>query len=319
MKLFEKIKSPSGRRRIYFCGVKVFSYKRKSRNNGPQLLSINKVEFDAKIALFNGLGIREQNETPRIIVSLTSFPQRMYDIHYALYSLLTQSYKPDMVVLWLAEEQFPRKEADIPQEVLRLKENGLTIKWCHDSKSYKKLIPSLHEFPHDIIVTADDDVYYASDWLEHLVDAYKEEPQYIHCHRAHLIQFFPDGSLQPYVQWKFDYKDTRPSFKHFFTGVGGILYPPQSLDNEVLREDVFQKLAPYADDVWFWTMALKKGTKVKIIPNHRALVYINLERELRQNGELTLMAQNVVNGGNDVQLASVLRHYDLYQKFNAEL
>jgi hypothetical protein len=49
---------------------------------------------------------RQENE-PRAIVSLTSCPERMYDIHFCTFSLLNQITKPDAVILWLAEEQFP--------------------------------------------------------------------------------------------------------------------------------------------------------------------------------------------------------------------
>ncbi len=61
-------------------------------------------------------GIRDNGLTNKIIISLTSFPERMDEIHYALYSLLTQTFKPDMLVLWLGEEQFPNKESDIPEK-----------------------------------------------------------------------------------------------------------------------------------------------------------------------------------------------------------
>ena len=71
----------------------------------------------------------------------------MYEIHYTLYSLLNQTVKPDEVVLWLAKEQFPNGNDDIPPAVLDLQKNGLTIKWCEDLRSYKKLIPSLKEYP----------------------------------------------------------------------------------------------------------------------------------------------------------------------------
>ena len=60
--------------------------------------------------------------------------------HFCIYSLLTQNFKPDVVVLWLAEEQFPNKEADLSEELLKFKKNGLTIKWCHDIKPYKKFM-----------------------------------------------------------------------------------------------------------------------------------------------------------------------------------
>ena len=126
-------------------------------NKIHQPRSINKLKLDPKINQFNELGITRELRNPKLIVSLTSFPQRMYDVHYCLYSLLTQQLKPDKLILWLAESQFPNKEKDIPQKVLSLKENGLEIRWCEDMGAYKKLLPSLKEYPDDIIVTADDD------------------------------------------------------------------------------------------------------------------------------------------------------------------
>ncbi|MDR0662410.1 MAG: hypothetical protein LBF76_03435, partial [Holosporales bacterium] len=44
-----------------------------------------------------------QRKTPRLIVSFTSFPDRIHEVFAVAYSLLTQSLKPDAVLLWLAE------------------------------------------------------------------------------------------------------------------------------------------------------------------------------------------------------------------------
>ena len=84
----------------------------------------------------------------------------MYDIHFTLYSLLTQRLKPDEVILWLSKEEFPNLEYDVPKKVIEFKQQGLTIKWVEENlKSYKKLVYSLQEYPDDIIVTADDDFF----------------------------------------------------------------------------------------------------------------------------------------------------------------
>ena len=52
----------------------------------------------------------------------------------------------------------------------------------------------------------------------------------------------------------------------FFTGLGGVLYPPNSLDIRVLNEEKFSMLCPSGDDIWFWGHALLKGTKIKLMP-----------------------------------------------------
>ena len=146
---------------IYFVTKGLHEGKIKFNKNAPQPYNfINKDKLSKKILKFHRWGINNEKRNKRIVVSLTSFPERMEDIHFGLYSLLNQSLKPDLVVLWLAKSQFPNFEKDLPQTVLSLKENGLTIKWCEDLHSYKKLLPSLESYPNDIIVTADDDIYY---------------------------------------------------------------------------------------------------------------------------------------------------------------
>ena len=112
---------------------------------------------------------------PKLIVSLTSHPPRIRTTVVTLNTLLRQTLKPNKLILWLAESQFPKKEKDLPKDLLELRDLGLEIRWCEDFKSYKKLIPALKEFPNDIIITADDDLYYEEDWLESLYQAYQQD------------------------------------------------------------------------------------------------------------------------------------------------
>jgi len=271
---------------------------------------INKQELQKQIDNFQGSGITDQPRFPKLIVSLTSFPERMYDIHFTLYSLLNQTLKPDAVILWLAEEQFPNKDKDIPQDVLNLQKNGLTIKWCKDLRSYKKLIPALAEFPKDVIVTADDDIYYPSSWLELLYTGYLRNPRAIHCHRGHKIQFDKAGQILPYKKWKHRISHDFASFHNFFTGAGGILYPPRCLHKDVSDPKLFQLLAPNADDIWFWSMAIINGTAINIVDNNlKQLIYVNPERELKLTSEITLAMVNTSSGQNDQQLKQIMKHY----------
>lgn len=291
---------------INICGIK-FKIK---RNKLKKMQRINKHKILKEIANNKIWGLNTTNRTQQVIVSLTSFPQRMYDIHFCLYSLLNQTLKPDRLILWLAEEEFPNKEKDIPNTVLSFKEKGLEIKWCNNIKSYKKLIPALKEFPNAIIVTADDDIYYPVDWLEKLYNSYQKEPQYIHCHRAHKILFDSNKKILPYKMWEHETYNQQPDYINFFTGAGGVLYPQGCLNTDVLNEELFTSLAPNADDIWFWAMAVLQGTKIKVVDdNIKQLTYINPERELGLNNEITLCSQNCGNGQNDIQLANVLKQY----------
>ncbi len=270
------------------------------------LKTINKDILDKKINEFNSYGVTDKENG--IIVSLTSFPQRMYELHYTLYSLLTQTVKPAKIILWLGEEQFPNLENNIPKDVLKFRKNGLTIKWCKNLYSYTKLIPALKEFSNNVIVTADDDIFYEKDWLEKLIKGHEKYPDCIICHRAHKIKIDKD-KIAPYKKWSKKISNSKASFQNFLTGVGGVLYPKNCLYKDVLNEDLFTELAPKADDVWFWAMALLNKTKIYVPKNHiKALTYINPERERGLINQITLFATNK-QGWNDVQIQKVSEHY----------
>lgn len=274
--------------------------------------SINRDKVSCDIELFNRRetpGLSEEQRNPRLIVSLTSFPDRMYDVHLALYSLLTQTCKPDQVVLWLAKEQFPCGEEDIPERVLAMKKHGLTLAWCEDLKSYKKLIPALQSFPNDIVVTADDDIFYPPFWLERLYASYLEHSDAIAVHRALLIKSNARGFL-PYRQWKFCASGTvgEPA-KFFATTGGGVLFPPTlHLHEDVLRVDLFMDLAPRADDIWVWAMAGLARRKIRVVDGCIAdITSVNLDREVSDDLDSTLWKRNRTE--NDITIRRILEHY----------
>lgn len=269
---------------------------------------LNTAKIDTEIDNLLESGINETKRDPQLIVSLTSYPERMYDIHYCLYSLLTQSIKPDQLILWLAEEEFPNKEKDIPKKVLNLQKYGLTIKWCNNIKSYKKLVPTLKEYPNDIIVTADDDIFYPKNWLEKLYNEYLQNSEYIYCHNAHKITFEGEN-IKPYTNWKKSINDNTADFINIAIGCGGILYPPNSFHQDIFDQKLFMWLAPNADDLWFWAMAVLNNKKIKIIKNPiNRVIYINPRRELGLSTEHTLYQINL-KGGNDLQFKNILEQY----------
>ena len=279
------------------------------------LKGINKSALEKEMQKNKNFGLNSKFRDRKIIVTLTSFPDRMHDIHFCLYSLLNQNFKPDKVILWLAEEQFPNGEKDIPQSVLKLQEQGLTIEWCENLYSYKKLIPAYRKFKNAILITADDDVFYQSGWLETLYRSYLTHPNAITCHRAHRIKLDRNNCVAPYKQWKKKINGPSLSYLNFFTGAGGVLYPPNSLNTNIDNVEMFTGLAPHGDDIWFWAMALLNNTKIYVAKhNIKNLTYVNPDRERGKNGEYTLFSQNR-QGGNDLQMQQVLEAFpELYER-----
>lgn len=211
------------------------------------------------------VGVEPAEGIPRLIVSLTSFPARIKTVNYTIESILLQKKKANMVVLWLGYDKFPNKEKDLPKRLLRLTQYGLTIKWCKDIRSYTKLIPSLEAFSDDIIVTADDDIWYPPEWLERLYDSYLKEPTLIHAHRV-LQVTANSGHINKYTDWGTQiFSPQEPSYCWHLTGTGGVLYPPHCLYKDICCCDKFLSMAPSVDDIWFWVMAILQHTRVKVV------------------------------------------------------
>lgn len=220
-------------------------------------------------------GIKQEKENEKmIVVSLTSFPARIHACNEVVKSLLLQKKKPNRLLLWLAVEQFPKGEIELPIALLELQRFGLEICWCNDIRPYKKLIPTLEQYPEAIIVTADDDLYYRGDWLKVLYIEYLKRPDCICSHRItkFLLQegdykIIP-GSCEVWEQ---------PSFLNKLGGGSGTLFPPHTLYKDITKAELFMQLCPTNDDIWFWLMAVLNGTKIyapDIRKRQTELVYI---------------------------------------------
>ncbi len=255
-----------------------------------------------------------------LIVSLTSYPLRIDSVHHALESLLRQTLQPDTLILWLAEEEFPGRENDLPPSLLSLRDKGLSLGWTHNTRSYKKLVPALREYPESCIVTADDDILYPPEWLEILYADYlaQDRTPMVYAHRAHRMAVDDAGNVYAYRFWLHALHNTPgKSFFNFATGGGGILYPPGVLHPDVCDEGLFMKLAPRADDIWFWAMAVLAGTFTRVVENRIAATQATPMSE--EAAEDRLWEYNR-QGGNDTQLRAVLQHYpDIAVKLLAEL
>lgn len=246
-----------------------------------------------------GLNTEERDET--YIVSLTSFPERINEIWITIETIIRQNFKPDKIILWLAEEQFP--DQILPESLTNLKKRGLTIEFVEDLRSHKKYFYSMLQYPESNIITLDDDQYYPSNLLKNIVDLHQKYPWCITTNRAHKMTF-TNNSINPYRKWKHDAIDKLPSMTLVPTGGAGTLYPPGTLHEEVFNKVLFKALCYHADDLWLKVMSIKKGTNV-VTNNRYNKDFVTVGKTQKQK----LVSHNVINGGNDRQLKNVLNYY----------
>ena len=192
----------------------------------------------------------------KLVVSLTSFPPRFPTLAYTIKSLKTQNVRPDRIDLWLCEPDAEK----LPKSVLNLKDEVFHINTIPQNlRSFTKLVPALQHFPDAFIVTADDDVFYPADWLEALVANCRESQTGPIGWRGHLIRVDPSGRPLNYSNWQHNVSGYVESARLVLTGVGGIIYPPGVFPPEALDPELFLRLCPKADDLWFYFMTRQNG------------------------------------------------------------
>lgn len=244
---------------------------------------------------------RDKKEVP-VIVAMTSIPSRLSIVHLVVRSLLNQQVLPKKIVLWLHKDLQNR----LPQKLFKLQGDTFEIRYSDLTCSHRKLIYALEQFPDDIIVTCDDDLLYRKSWLKNLYDEHLNNSKAILANQTRYISHDGNGTLLPYKQWKHE------NGKHFNQkavlpiGAGGVLYPPHSLDKKTTDQNLFLKLTPKADDLWFKAMALLKGTDAYLVEN-KTKSPIPIFGSQKQS----LKKTNVDGDKNRVQWLNVTEYFDI--------
>ena len=220
----------------------------------------------------------------KVIVSLTSYPVRIPTLWLTIESILRQTVKPDKIVLYLTESQIKDIEA-LPQSLLRLRGRGLEIRLCKEEiRSHTKYYQAFQDFPDDIVITVDDDLFYRSDLIENHLKWHEQYPHAIIANWAKEIL----KSTPYYREWP-DVEKVGISDHYLLLGVGSVLYPPHCMYKDIFNANMIKSLCLTADDVWLSCMALLAHTPIYftkykynylpvLIKNNTTLISVNKDR-----------------------------------------
>lgn len=249
---------------------------------------------------------QELHNGQKIIVSLTTFGNKLQNVYLTIESLLHQTMKPNEIILWLDETRYSQES--LPLTLQTLQTRGLSVRFCKDVRSYTKVVHAFKQYPEDIVISTDDDILYPIDFIERLLVAYDSDPKKIYFYRGHKIVLDEHGNVKPYLDWVKEGANGA-SLMNVPTGVDGILYPPHCYHEDMCNEELFLKLCPYADDLWFKVMTLLQGTICEQIPLSSTNYFMFVPLDI--NAEESLQSINVVDGKNDIQFKNLVKHYNL--------
>lgn len=247
------------------------------------------------------------HDRPELIVSLTSFPQRIPLVGTCVDSLLAQTTRADAVILWLSADQFPGRDADLPAELLARVGGAFRIEWVEGNLGpHKKYFYAAQRYPRALIVTVDDDAVYSPHLLRNLVAGHVEQPHAVISDRANLALFRPNGDFRSYDGWAYNAGHLRGALTYQLlpTGVGGVLYPPGAIPAEAFDVPAIVKTSLFADDLWLKVMTTANGYPVWM-PKERSGY-----RLIEEAQESALWRANAFQGHNDAALVRVLDHFE---------
>lgn len=299
--------------------LELLGYYRIKKNVKHRLFCRKLLKEDAKrkqeiriaIEALQGTQLRRKEDESDIVVSLTSYGVRVNDtLPYTLYSLLCQTRVPNRIIVWLDNDNW--NDDTLPPILKKIKELGVEFRFVEDIRSYKKLIPALKSFPDNVIITVDDDLYYNPQTLEWLLDAYMISDKHSVIGTWAYQARACNGHYLPYSFWR-EFDEASSLDEYSLIGCGGILYPPHIFDGEILKQELFMRMAPTADDLWFWVMEKRQDVPVRLIPNagyglHEAINRIDV---WEPNREGSLYFINEIHGANDKQFDELVSYYHI--------
>jgi hypothetical protein len=286
-----------------------FSPERYRQFFGPKLT------YEQWKLLPRGVAANPKMGTDAYVVSLTSWPARTkegtWGIWVTIESLMRQTVKPDRIILWLSEEEYPGHDKDklLPQTLIDLQARGLEIRWTpKNTRALKKLLPALEAKIPANIITVDGDRIYGPRWLQRFRDAHRENPdlvlgiaaRYMPVRKKQMAPFGWSGSF-------FTTPGRYDAF-HFPEGFTGVLYPYDStgrtchgLDHRVLTAtpDYVQT----ADDLWWYICRVLTGKPFRL------LGYTAEESQVELSLPSPLGPRNTEEGGNDAVLRRLLKDF----------
>ena len=244
--------------------------------------------------------LKSPHRSISVIVSLTSFPDRINSVWQVIVCMQKQTMPPRKIILWLSKEQFPSIDS-IPDKLKTMENETFQIRLVEgDIRSHKKYYYVAKEYPNDLIFLIDDDIYYPTDILERSYDAYLKHPNCVVCNYGYRITYDQLGKHKRYSDWVSLYKGSEGRDLVFGSG-GGTLLNPLKMHHDFLSIDKATKLTPLADDIWLNAMARLAGLDIFLLPGGLIL-------DIKTDSE-RLSSKNNGQSQNDVQLANIERCY----------
>jgi hypothetical protein len=205
---------------------------------------------------------------PRVIVSLSTVPERINNLRPTIRSLLKQTRPPDQIVLAIPEFSI-REERPyvVPEYVLRLPR----VRILHCGKDWgpaTKFIPVVQEElatgqGATLIMVVDDDRVYPRDALETYLHYSEQLPEAALCFRGAAMPRNLDWRHAKMIRAS-ELRQPQPAA--VVTGCGSYLIQPRFFDESLWDYSQAPRGAFYMDDIWISGCLARRNVKRYVVP-----------------------------------------------------
>lgn len=196
----------------------------------------------------------------RVVVSLTTIPERVGVLMPTLLSLVEQTVQPDRILLALPQRSLRSGGAyTLPRHL----PDGIEIIRCTDTGPSTKLLPALLAEPDALIIAVDDDVIYARDFVETILNWHLRRPEAVLGWIGLNIEQGVNPKLFRQI-WGTGQKS--PVAVDILLGHGGLAIPPGAFDAGVHCYDGWPEELRWVDDVWFAGHLARRGVARLVVP-----------------------------------------------------
>lgn len=196
----------------------------------------------------------------RLIVSMTTIPERSEFIRPALRSLIDQSCPADRILLaWPRRARRTGRSYPLPPPLPA----GVDVIRCDDEGPATKLLAALQAEPCAVIVVVDDDVIYPRDFLATLLAAHRADPRSALGLRGWRLG---PGFDPRYAYHVFGTAVERPTDVDVLLGTWGYLVPPHAFDESVRQFEGWPPEVRWVDDIWISGHLARKKIPRRVVP-----------------------------------------------------
>lgn len=195
-----------------------------------------------------------------VIISIATYNKRLPKIIQTFPTILSQKIEYKKIIVNVqddcSDDEFKQFET-----LKKLSDKVEVVKRPAKWRALNKIIHTYSEYPDDIIITCDDDIFYDDYLFPALLDMHIKQPNCIVAHEINPVIICDNGYITTPIC--IEPKLHQIEFGKYMTGC--CLFPPHIFDGTIIPLDDYDKFIEitggFNDEIWLWLLSTLLGVQ----------------------------------------------------------